>query len=201
MLPDFDNTQRWLKWFKTKKLFKALIISPAILIIIIISLINSSNQLKDELEKLKTEIIPIKELYPKLELSAAVAQLLKNYSDLEKLASPRIISPEINNKIVNNLKLVAPFAIEIRAVAGNIESINLSKQIKAIFEEAGWNVNWAMALFHSSIDSFLIASAEDPGEKLRKAIAPLFIELEYNPVIKKYKNIPANTLWIQVGSK
>lgn len=62
----------------------------------------------------------------------------------KKLSTQRSIPPEISDRIVNNLKSVSPFLVEIEAVAGDQESIGLSKQIKNIFEKAGWKVNWHM---------------------------------------------------------
>lgn len=84
MLPDFDNTQKWLNWIKTKRLYKIWLISPIVLVIVIILLWSQNARLKDNIEKTKNELIPIKELYPKLELSAAVAKLIENHNVIKE---------------------------------------------------------------------------------------------------------------------
>lgn len=81
-IPDFDNFQKWLNWFKGKTLYKIWLILPIILFIIIGLLLTQNLSLKNDLRDMEKEIIPIKELYPKLELSAAVAKLMENYNIL-----------------------------------------------------------------------------------------------------------------------
>ena len=82
MLPDFDNTQKWLNWIKTKSFYKIWIISPIVLLVIIGVLWNQRTNLKNDLDKTRNELIPIKQLYPKLELSAAVAKLIEDHNTL-----------------------------------------------------------------------------------------------------------------------
>ncbi len=83
MLPDYDNTIKWLNWLKTKRLYKIWMISPLVLLFIVGFLWKQNAELKNELDKTRNEIIPIKQLYPKLELSAAVAKLIENHNQLK----------------------------------------------------------------------------------------------------------------------
>lgn len=82
-IPDFDNFQKWLTWFKEKIWYKVWLILPIIFLIIIGLLIKQNSSLKNDLRNMEKEIIPIKVLYPKLELSAAVAKLMVDYNVLK----------------------------------------------------------------------------------------------------------------------
>lgn len=82
-IPDFDNCQKWLNWFKERICYKIWLILPIILFIIIGLLVTQNLSLRDDLRNMEKEIIPIKELYPKLELSAAVAKLMEDYDVLK----------------------------------------------------------------------------------------------------------------------
>ena len=82
-IPDFDNFQKWLKWFKERIWYKIWLILPIILMIIVVFLVKQNLSLKNDLKNMEKEIIPIKELYPKLELSAAVAKLMEDYNVLK----------------------------------------------------------------------------------------------------------------------
>lgn len=83
-LLDFDNFQKRLNWFKERSLYKIWLVSPIILFITMGFLIKQNIALRKNLENIKNEIIPIKELYPKLELSVAVTKLLEDYRILEQ---------------------------------------------------------------------------------------------------------------------
>jgi hypothetical protein len=82
-IPDFDNFQKWLNWFKERSWYKIWLILPIIFLGIIGLLVTQNSSLKNDLRDMEKEIIPIKELYPKLELSAAVAKLMGDYNLLK----------------------------------------------------------------------------------------------------------------------
>ena len=83
MLPDYDNAQKWLGWIRTKWVFKIWLILPIVLSGVAFFLWRQNANLKEDLYKTRNEVIPIKELYPKLELSAGVAKLIESHNQLE----------------------------------------------------------------------------------------------------------------------
>jgi hypothetical protein len=82
-LPEFDNFQKWLNWFKTSPIYKFWLVLPIVLILWIGILHKENNFLRHKLSLIIAEITPIKELYPKLELSTAVVKLIEDYKILE----------------------------------------------------------------------------------------------------------------------
>jgi len=83
MLPDFDNAQKWLSWLKARWFYRIWVISPIVLLVIIGVLSSQYTRLKNDLDKTKNELVPIKQLYPKLELSAAVGKLIEDHKILK----------------------------------------------------------------------------------------------------------------------
>lgn len=165
MLLDFDNTQKWLNWIKTKRFYKLWIISPIVLVVILIALWNHNSKLKDKLEETKTELTPIKELYPKLELSAAVAKLIEDHNILKKeinLAKQK----EIQKRFVPLCQTrVAEFIEEARNLVDShsevdfevkVLSVNPSNdlfrkctELKNLFRSASIKAKYASTVFSS----------------------------------------------------
>jgi hypothetical protein len=182
MLPDFDNTQKWLNWFKTKRLYKIWVISPVILLVILVVLWNQLAELKKDLYTTRNELIPIKQLYPKLELSAAVAELIKSHKMLE-----------------NEINLAKQKEIRKHFVP-------LSKDRVAIFQEEALN----LANRHPNIDFEIEVLSDSPTNDLfRKAIelvdlfkganieakyANTMFSSEHNVVIKYSEALPKDVV-------
>jgi hypothetical protein len=132
MLPDFDNAQKWLNWIKTKRFFKVWVISPILLSIIIIFLWKQNAKLKDDLEETRNEVAPIKQLYPKLELSAAVAQLIEKHNQLsaevdlakQKEGQKRFV-PLSQNR-------VAEFGKKVRSFINRHPDLNFNVQVLSV---------------------------------------------------------------------
>jgi hypothetical protein len=83
-LPDHDNFIKWLNWFKEKKIYKVWLCLPILFFCIIIyqyCVISKKNQ---TIKTTEEKIAPIKDLYPKLELSGAVSKLISDYDNISE---------------------------------------------------------------------------------------------------------------------
>jgi hypothetical protein len=132
MIPDFDNTQKWLKWIKTKRFFKVWMISPILLSIIIIFLWKQNANLKVDLEKTRNEIAPIKQLYPKLELSAAVAQLIEKHNQLSAEVDLAKQKEEQKRFVPLSQNRVAEFRKKVRSFVNNHSDLNFNVQVLSV---------------------------------------------------------------------
>ncbi len=83
-IPDYDNCVKWFACIKKRKLYAVWLSLPILMFFIIGVQWKIISKKNNEITEIKTQITPIKELYPKLELSGAVAKLLDNYQKIQK---------------------------------------------------------------------------------------------------------------------
>jgi len=132
MLPDYDNSQKWLIWLKTKRFYKLWVISPILLCLVVLFLWKQNAKLKDDLNKTKREVAPIKQLYPKLELSAAVAQLMDNYNQL-KAEADLVKQKEDQKRFVPlSQSRITQFRNNVRAFANRHADLNFVFKVNSV---------------------------------------------------------------------
>ncbi len=83
-IPDYDNCVKWFACIKKRKLYAVWLSLPILMFFIIGVQWKIISKKNNKITEIKNQITPIKELYPKLELSGAVAKLLDDYQKIQK---------------------------------------------------------------------------------------------------------------------
>jgi len=185
MLPDFDNTQKWLEWIRSKPLFTIIwSISPIALLIVAALLWNQNGKLKGELQKTRNDLIPIRQLYPKLELSAAVVKLLENHNQLKaevdlakqkelqkrfvSLSQNRVAEFEegVHNLVTRHTDI--KFQVKVNSVNPSNDLFRKCKELVGLFMAGGINAEYANTSFSSEHDLVIKCSEALKGEIVKE---------------------------------
>ena len=81
---DFDNCQKWWGALKKSPFYTFWLILPLGFGGLSIFLLNENFELREQLTTIREDVAPIRELYPKLELSGAVAKLIEDQELIKK---------------------------------------------------------------------------------------------------------------------
>lgn len=89
----------------------------------------------------------------------------KRTDEIEARLSPRRLTPNQKQQLLSHLKANPTAAVKVTSVSGDAEGHDYATDLKNVFLEAGWKVNYlSFAIFGGQIPRGIIVQVKDPND-------------------------------------